>query len=142
MKAKCFISDAISLPSYPDFNLQRVLSSPLSSIPLCFHPDFSWRCCAAQQVVSVGSRSFKRAVITFFSSSGSRNLLFSQCLFFEKYIFANCKWNSNPWEFKLISRFGIYITQVCLKRAKIISSTVQGCPRGSKPEPKQGDCQE
>lgn len=108
------------------FSAPRVLCVLLSH--------FSWRCRAPQQVVYVGSRSFKRAVITFSNSSGSRNLLFF-FFFFERHIFANCKWNSNPGEFKLISRFGIYITQVCLKHAKIISCLAQGCPRGPKPKP-------
>lgn len=74
--------------------------------------------------------------LSHFSTAKVVGICFSHSTFFKKkkkmYIFANCKWNSNPWEFELISRFGIYITQVCLKHAKIIFSIALGSPRGSK----------
>lgn len=136
IKAKCFIRSSfllIQISIAESFKLSALL---WSSVPLSLFLTAVQSCTKGGLC---GLRTFKRTVITFFNSSGSRNLLFSQCLFFfffERYIFANCKWNSNPWEFKLISRFGIYITQVCLKHAKIISSPAQGCPRDSKPEPK------
>lgn len=100
-----------------------------------------------------GPRPFQRLVITFswcpltvgigFSNSGGGLwgcgcfLFFWNALFF----FASCKWNSNPRDQKLISRFGIYITLVCLRYAKIISSTAQGCLQGSQIRQKQDDCQ-
>ena len=58
--------------------------------------------------------------LSHFSTAQVVGICFPHSTFFLKgrLFFAICKWNSDPWEFKLISRFEIYITQVCLKHAK------------------------
>lgn len=82
------------------------------------------------------AQDLSKEQLSHFSTAQVVGICFSHTAFFLKdTFFANCKWNSDPWELKLISRSGMYITQVCLKHAKIISSPAQGCPRGSKPEP-------
>lgn len=133
IKAKCFISDTVFLPSYPDFNLQSLKPLVLLGSSVFFYP-ISPGAAEHHSRWFMSAQDLSKEQLSHFPTAQVVGICFF-FFFFERHIFANCKWNSNPGEFKLISRFGIYITQVCLKHAKIISCLAQGCPRGPKPKP-------
>lgn len=144
IKAKCFISDTVFLPSYPDFNLRRVLRFQLSSDPLCSFVPIPYGGAALHSRWLMWAQDRSKEQLSHFSTAQVVGICFPHSTFSLKGRVFLPSVNGTQTPGSLSSFLGLKSTLLkCVwSMQKIISFTAQGCPRGSKLELKQEDWQE